>query len=102
MLVITRFHGDESLRDQLEGVLALLQAQRGYVEGAVGRNVDDPTLWLLQTRWTGPGAYRRALSAYEVKLRAWGVLGRAVDEPSAYELVQPGEPLNEALPRDAG
>ena len=103
MLVLTRFSvasgEEESFRAALEGALAVLSEQRGFVEGHLGRNVDDPTLWVLQTRWDGPGAYRRALSAYDVKMRAWETLGRALDEPTAYEVVRPGEPLNEARPR---
>ena len=58
-----------------------------------------PALWLLQTQWQGPGAYRRALSAYDVKMRAWSLLGQAVDEPSAYEILRPGEESNRAEPR---
>ena len=106
MLVITRFRvpadltSQEEFRSQLEGALAVLAAQRGYVDGVVGRNVDDPELWVLQTRWAGPGAYRRALSAYDVKVNAWALLGQAIDEPSAYELAGPGEPLNQAEPRE--
>ena len=103
MLVLTRFSvapdEEESFRRDLEEALAVLAAQRGFVSGEVGRNVDEPTLWVLQTRWDGPGAYRRALSAYDVKVRAWGTLGRALDEPTAYEVVVPGEPLNDARPR---
>ena len=103
MLVVTRFRTTqepEEFRARLEGALAVLAAQRGFVEGHLGRNVDDPGLWVLQTRWDGPGAYRRALSAYDVKVHGWPVLGEAVDEPTAYELVTPGEPLNEARPRE--
>ena len=106
MLVITRFRvpvgstAAEEFRSRLEGALAVLAAQRGYVDGVVARNVDDPELWVLQTRWSGPGAYRRALSAYDVKLNAWALLGQAIDEPSAYEVVNPGEALNEAQPRE--
>jgi hypothetical protein len=103
MLVLTRFTVDPAeeagFRPAIEEALAVLSEQRGYVDGTVGRNVDDPTLWVLQTRWEGPGAYRRALSAYDVKLRAWETLGRALDEPTAYEVVRPGEALNEARPR---
>ncbi|GAA1910332.1 antibiotic biosynthesis monooxygenase family protein [Nocardioides marmoribigeumensis] len=103
MLVLTRFTVDPAeeagFRPAIEEALVVLSEQRGYVDGTVGRNVDDPTLWVLQTRWEGPGAYRRALSAYDVKLRAWETLGRALDEPTAYEVVRPGEALNEARPR---
>ena len=105
MLVITRFRGavgDLALGEQLAGALEVLSAQRGYVRGAVGRNVDDPTLWLLQTEWEGPGAYRRALSSYDVKMNAWALLGQAIDEPSAYELLRPGEELNRSEPRQSG
>jgi hypothetical protein len=107
VLVLTRFRVDHpadpdeeaGLRAELEEALAVLSEQRGFVDGHLGRNVDDPTLWVLQTRWEGPGTYRRALSAYDVKMRAWATLGRALDEPTAYEVVQPGEPLNQARPR---
>jgi quinol monooxygenase YgiN len=96
VLVLTRFrvplHEADAFRPGLEEAHAVLAAQRGYVGGAVGRNVDDPELWVLQTAWEGPGAYRRALSAYDVKVRAWALLGRSLDEPSAYETVEPGRP----------
>ena len=98
MLVVTRFRVPvaeaEAFRAGLEDAHAALAEQRGYVTGGVGRNVDDPELWLLQTSWEGPGAYRRALSAYDVKVRAWALLGQALDEPSAYETVEPGEPTS--------
>ena len=103
MLVLTRFtvapSEEGAFRTALEDALAVLAEQRGFLDGTIGRNVDDPSLWVLQTRWEGPGAYRRALSAYDVKVRAWQTLGLALDEPTAYEVVEPGQPLNEALPR---
>ena len=45
------------------------------------------------------GAYRRALSSYDVKLHAVPTLSRALDEPSAYEVVEPGTDLNVDIPR---
>jgi len=102
MLVLTRFRvrtEPDSFRSRLEEALTVLAEQRGFVDGHVGRNVDDPELWVLQTQWAGAGAYRRALSAYDVKVRAWEVLGEALDEPTAYEVADPGESLNEARPR---
>ncbi len=96
MLVVTRFRvrldQTDEFRAGLEEAHAVLAAQRGYVGGTVGRNVDDPELWVLQTSWEGPGAYRRALSTHDVKLRAWALLGRALEEPSAYETLTPGAP----------
>ncbi len=108
VIVVNRFRAGggpqdgDALRAGLEEALAVLAEQRGYVDGHLGRNIDDPELWVLQTLWAGPGAYRRALSSYDVKVRAWAVLGQAIDEPGAYELVVPGEPLNEAMPRGIG
>ncbi|HSV39894.1 MAG TPA: antibiotic biosynthesis monooxygenase, partial [Nocardioidaceae bacterium] len=99
MLVVNRFRvptDPDDFRAGIEAAHMVLAAQQGYVEGRIGRNVDDPELWVLQTVWEGPGAYRRALSAYDVKLQAWELLGRAIEEPSAYELVEPGTPMNEA------
>lgn len=105
MLVVNRFtvpaEQAVAFADDLAAAHALLAARPGYVDGTVGRNLDDPTLWVLQTRWTNVGSYRRALSAYDVKLGAVPLLSRALDEPSAYEVLdQAGNaPLNEAVPR---
>ncbi|QYJ05515.1 antibiotic biosynthesis monooxygenase [Nocardioides panacisoli] len=102
MLVVNRFReaGDATaLAEELTDVRAVLARQAGYVEGWVGRNVDEPDLWVLTTRWEHVGAYRRALSAYEVKMEAWATLGRALDEPGAYEVVEPDTVLNVASPR---
>jgi hypothetical protein len=100
VLVVNRFRVPvteaSDFRAGLEAAFATLAAQKGYVDGRIGRNVDDPELWMLQTLWQGPGAYRRALSAYDVKVQAWALLGQALAEPSAYEVVEPGQPLNEA------
>ena len=91
MLVISRFRYDEGeverARGELGTCLDALRARPGFVTGAVGRAVDDPTLWVLETRWTSVGAYRRALSSYDVKVTAVPLLSAAVDEPSAYEVI---------------
>jgi hypothetical protein len=99
VLVVNRFRGGDDLRADLEGVHALLSGFPGYVDGAVGRNLDEPDLWVLTTRWENVGAYRRALSSYDVKLQGIPVLSRAIDEPGAYELVEPNAVLNEARSR---
>lgn len=103
MLVLTRFRVPleeaADFQSSVDEALAALGAQPGYLEGHLGRNVDEPELWVLQTRWLGPGAYRRALSAYDVKMRAWALLGRALDEPTAYEVLAPGERSNQPRAR---
>jgi hypothetical protein len=103
VLVVNRFRVPEdaavSFRADLERAHGTLAGCPGYLEGRIGRNVDEPTLWVLVTTWDGPGAYRRALSSYDVKLHAVPVLGRAVDEPGAYEIVDPETVLNVASSR---
>ena len=106
MIVVNRFRVPEadqsSFRSDLERARQVLAVQPGFVAGRIGRNVDDPELWLLTTEWDGPGAYRRALSAYDVKLAAVPTLSRALDEPSAYEPVEPGTELNRPEARSLG
>jgi hypothetical protein len=107
VLVVNRFRVEPSpegpgaataFRRDLQAVLGVLARQKGYVDGRIGRNVDDPSLWVLTTTWLDVGSYRRALSSYDVKVGAVAVLSRAIDEPTAYETVADGE-LNEARPR---
>ena len=103
VLVISRFRYDDDLteraRRELETCLAKLGERPGFVSGSVGRAMDDPTLWVLQTSWQDVGSYRRALSAYEIKATVVPLLSYAVDEPSAYEVIvgegatTPNEPL---------
>jgi hypothetical protein len=104
VIVVNRFRvpaeEGEIFRAEVHAALSVLAGRPGYVEGRVGRNVDDPSLWVLTTTWQNVGSYRRALSSYDVKLGAVPLLSRAVDEPSAYELVEPGDsPLNVGSPR---
>ena len=104
VLVVNRFtvpdEVAEAFRADLEAALEVLARQRGYADGQLGRNVDDPSLWTMVTRWRDVGSYRRALSTYDVKTGAVPLLSRAIDEPSAYESLE-GE-LNESSPRQLG
>jgi quinol monooxygenase YgiN len=108
VLVVNRFRvaeeDAEAFRLELMAAHEALAQRPGYVDGTVGRNVDDPSLWILHTRWENVGSYRRALSSYDVKLNAVPLLSRAVDEPSAYEIVTAGADteLNQPLPRSLG
>jgi quinol monooxygenase YgiN len=103
VLVVNRFRADPddaAFRADLEDALVLLSGREGFLDGSLGRNVDEPDLWVLVTRWRDVGSYRRALSSYDVKAGAVPVLSRAIDEPSAYEIVE-GD-LNVAVPRSLG
>jgi len=85
VLVMTRFRSDGDLGDTLEAVAALLSGCSGCLDTAVGRNLDEPGLWLLSSRWADVGSYRRALSSYDVKLALAPLMTAILDEPSAYE-----------------
>jgi hypothetical protein len=89
VLVVTRYRvapeDATSFRTDAAAALGALTARPGCTSGTVGRAIDDPELWTLTTTWESVGAYRRALSAYDVKLHAVPLMYRALDEPSAYE-----------------
>jgi hypothetical protein len=74
--------------------LAALAGRPGYIGGQLCRAYDDPAQWCLVTEWESVGSYRRALSAYDVKVRATQLLAQAIGEPSAFE------PLATAAPGD--
>ena len=89
MHAIARFSiplGEASLfRAQLENVRSVLAEAPGFIDGVIGQNLDDPTLWHLSTNWENVGSYRRGLSSTRAKLEAIPILARAIDEPGAYE-----------------
>jgi quinol monooxygenase YgiN len=74
----------EDLAASCAALLAALAERPGHLGGELGRSADDPGLWALLTRWEGVGAYRRALSAAEVKIAGAPVWVHAVDEPGVY------------------
>ena len=106
MIVVNRFRVPESegeaFRVDLQRAHDALAERPGFLTGTIGRNVDEPTLWVLATTWEHVGAYRRALSAYDVKLHAVPTLLRALDEPSAYEIAEAGTDLNIRETRSLG
>lgn len=89
MIAIARFEISLSEAAAFAGDLdkahAALAECPGYIDGEVGQNLDEPTLWVLMTKWENVGSYRRALSAMRSKLEAIPVLARAIDEPGAFE-----------------
>ena len=83
MVVVTHFSG--VAETDLETALSALAARPGYLRGTAARSTDDAQDWVIITEWDTVGDYRRALGAYDVKLRATPVLARALDLPSAFE-----------------
>ncbi|MGY1820976.1 antibiotic biosynthesis monooxygenase family protein [Geodermatophilus sp. SYSU D00079] len=92
MFAVTRLRVSEgdagALTADVGALLAAFAARPGFRDGELGRCADDPGLWALVTRWDGVGAYRRALSAAEVKIAGAPVWVHALDEPGVY---LPGE-----------
>jgi Antibiotic biosynthesis monooxygenase len=68
--------------------LEVLAQRPGWRSSRIGRASDDPSAYVVVTEWDSVGAYRRALSAYDVKVSAVPLLSRAIDEPSAYEVLE--------------
>ncbi|MGH3735891.1 MAG: antibiotic biosynthesis monooxygenase family protein [Micromonosporaceae bacterium] len=91
MLVVNRFlvaaDTERDFTERADAALRALAARDGFVRARLGRAADDPGHWCLVTEWRSVGAYRRALSAYDVKLYATPLLAEAIEEPSAYEVL---------------
>ena len=62
----------------------------------------DPAPWLLTSEWDDVGSYRRALSTYEVKITAVPLLSRAIDEPTAFEVLTDADGNASASPPTPG
>jgi hypothetical protein len=94
VFVVIRFRVAEGAQgefsERLGAAVEVLSRQKGFVAARTGRNVDDPELLALSMEWVNVGSYRRALSPYEVKLVAVPLLSQAIDEPTAYEVLDDG------------
>jgi len=109
VLVVNRFRVPEwvdpvAFRERLDAAADVLRTCAGLEHAEVGRNVDEPEMWVLVTRWADVGSYRRALSSYDVKVGVVPLLSEAIDEPSAYEVpdTSPDGGLNRNQPRGLG
>ena len=89
MIVLSRFRVDATAEatflPQAEAAIAVLRRRDGLLSLDFGRNLDEPDLWTITTRWADVGSYRRALSGIESKSVVVPLLSLALDEPSAYE-----------------
>ncbi|MCZ2837071.1 antibiotic biosynthesis monooxygenase family protein [Modestobacter sp. VKM Ac-2985] len=88
MFAVTRLRvADDDVaafRTATDELLAALRTRPGFLGGELGRAADEPELFALCTRWEGVGAYRRGLSAAEVKIAGAPVWVHALDEPGVY------------------
>ncbi len=89
MIAISRFRVDAaeaaSFAERAAAAVRVLQGSRGFRSVDFGRNLDDPELWTITTRWDDVGSYRRALQGFEAKSVVVPLLSVAIDEPSAYD-----------------
>jgi quinol monooxygenase YgiN len=101
VIVLNRFRVPDSDTDtflqQGQAAVDVLSARTGFVSADLGRNLDEPTLWTITTRWQNVGSYRRALQGNESKMVVVPLLSLAIDEPSAYDDV---DLVGENLARD--
>ncbi|KQC36413.1 hypothetical protein UK82_21215 [Frankia sp. ACN1ag] len=79
--------------------LDALARAAGFRSGRLARALDEPESWLLTSEWDGPGPWRRALSAFEVRYALTPLLVHAVDVPGAFEVLAAVDP---PVARDAG
>lgn len=77
-----------SMVTSLRDAVALLATFDGFVDGRIARAIDDSGIVSLTLGWTTVGAYRRALSSFDVKMMVVPLLAQAIDEPSAFEVLQ--------------
>ena len=77
-----------TLVGQLRHAVELLATFEGFVDARIARAVDSAQLISLNLGWENVGAYRRALSSFEVKVAVVPLLSQALDEASAFEVLQ--------------
>ncbi len=100
MFAISRFNVPEDrtsdFRVRAEAAVAFFSGCRGCEGAWLLRNLDEPALWTITSKWADVGSYRRSFNGYEAKLVLVSLLSEAIDEPSAY--ATPDE-VGENLPR---
>ena len=70
LLVQSRFrvmHDRDEWFTRMRAAFAVLAESTGFHRGWIGQATDDAELVTLTTQWEGIGAYRKALSRFEVK-----------------------------------
>lgn len=88
-IAIVRFRTQDvaPLMVMLREAVAVLANHEGFLDARISRAVDDGELITVELAWHTVGAYRRALSAYDVKVQVVPLLSQAIDEPTAFEVL---------------
>ena len=88
-MALLRFRSPDvaGLMAALRESVAVLAAKEGFRSAEICRAIDDPELVVLHMGWDTVGSYRRALSAYDVKVAVVPVISQALDEPTAFEVL---------------
>lgn len=96
-VVITRYRVEdfEAWLPGARAALAPLVTQDWCIGGDICAAVDDPHLAVITTHWPSVGAYRRAMSSFEVKMHTVPLLSMSIDEPTAFEVIHHNGPDGE-------
>jgi quinol monooxygenase YgiN len=90
MLVVARLDpptDEASFLAAMRAAMAALAGRPGHLSTRLARALDDESRWVLVSDWADVGSYRRALSSYDVRMAGAALMGAAVNEPSAYDVV---------------
>jgi heme-degrading monooxygenase HmoA len=92
VVVVTRFIvPDESPERAAEFVAnaarlrEAFRARPGHVRTTLARSLEEPSHWVLVSDWDRVGDWRRALSAYDVRIEVMPLMAYAENEPGVYE-----------------
>lgn len=88
VIAISRFQVPQERAEEFstlaQAAIAALEVADGFLTADLGRNLDEPTLWTITTRWVNVGSYRRGLGSYQAKVTQAPLQPWSIDEPSAY------------------
>ncbi|MFT3861037.1 antibiotic biosynthesis monooxygenase family protein [Micropruina sp.] len=98
MLAINRFRvtDEGSFLVRAGEAAAFMASCEGNLSVELLRNLDEPDLWCLVSRWANVGAYRRSFNGYLAKVTLVPLLSEAIDEPGGYD---DADAVGENLPR---
>lgn len=74
-----------SVRD-IESAFTRLSESNGFIRGSIARSVDDPQVCVLTMEFADVGAYRKALSRYEIKAEVVPLLSTTLDDITTFEI----------------